>query len=190
MADRSSSSGWRAWVLGGLLPAYLLTTFGFTLARVRGDSMLPTLHSGDALLLLKYPRWLHAAGLWRSYPHRGDLLVFKAPQDSGYAYETVYGVRHRPYNIKRVLGLPGDTVGIQDGRVVVNGKVLAESYASEGFVQDQAAQRVPPGKVWVLGDNRRLGESLDSRAYGFVALRDVAGPANLRLWPRPGLMNR
>ncbi|OLV17534.1 signal peptidase I [Deinococcus marmoris] len=181
---------WRTWVLGALLPVYLLTTFVGTLARVDGDSMQETLATGDALLLLKYPRWLRAWGLPTAYPRRGDLLIFKAPADSPYSYETVWGVRHRPYNVKRALALAGDTVAIQDGRVVVNGKVLAESYASEGFLRDQPALTVPPGKVWVMGDNRRLGSSLDSRVYGPVDLRDVAGPADLRLWPQPGLIRR
>lgn len=181
---------WRVWILGALLPVYLLTTFVGTLARVDGDSMNDTLHSGDLLLLLKYPRWLRAAHLPTPYPRRGDLLIFKAPADSPYSFETVWGVRHRPYNVKRALALAGDTVAIQDGRVVLNGKVLAESYASEGFLRDQPALRVPPGKVWVMGDNRRIGASLDSRVYGPVDLRDVAGVSNLRLWPRPGLVPR
>lgn len=181
---------WRTWILGALLPVYLLTTFVGTLARVDGDSMQETLNSGDVLLLLKYPRWLRAWGLPTPYPRRGDLLVFKAPADSPYSAETVWGVRHRPYNIKRAVALAGDTVAIADGQVVVNGKALAESYASEGFVQDQPPLRVPRGKVWVIGDNRRLGSSLDSRVYGPVDLRDVAGVANLRLWPRPGLIRR
>ncbi|PNY82157.1 signal peptidase I [Deinococcus koreensis] len=181
---------WRTWILGALLPVWGLTTFGGTLARVDGDSMNETLRSGDVLLLLKYPRWLRAWGLSGVYPRRGDLVVFKGPQDSDYSYETLWGVRHRPYNIKRVLALAGDTVAVRDGRVEVNGRALLERYASEGFVSDQAAIRVPPGHLWVMGDNRRLGESLDSRAYGPVALRDVAGPADLRLWPRPGLIPR
>jgi signal peptidase I len=181
---------WRVWVLGALLPVWLLTTFGATLARVDGDSMLPTLSSGDRLLLLKYPRWLRAWGLPTPYPQRGDLLIFRAPADSPYSYETVLGVRHRPYNVKRVLALPGETVAIEDGRVVVNGRPLAGSYANDGVLSDQPPLRVLPGKVWVLGDNRLIGESLDSRAYGPVDLRDVAGPANLRLWPRPGLVAR
>ncbi|MDV6374666.1 signal peptidase I [Deinococcus arenicola] len=181
---------WRTWILGALLPVYLLTTFGGTLARVDGDSMNETLTTGDVLLLLKYPRWLRAWGLPTPYPRRGDLLIFKAPADSPYSSETVWGVRHRPYNVKRALALAGDTVAVQDGKVVVNGKPLAESYASEGFVGDQPALTVPPGKVWVMGDNRRLGSSLDSRAYGPVDLGDVAGPADLRLWPRPGLIPR
>ncbi|GGR85653.1 signal peptidase I [Deinococcus sedimenti] len=185
----SSRDSWRAW-LSSALGVYLLTTFGFTLARVDGDSMNPTLNSGDVLVLLKYPRWLRAWGLGGPYPRRGDLLIFKAPADSPYAYETVLGVQHRQYNVKRVLGLPGDTVTIRDGRVIVNGQRVAESYASEGFVEDQPPLRVPPGKVWVMGDNRRIGESLDSRTYGPVDLRDAAGPADLRLWPQPGLIRR
>ena len=181
---------WRTWILGALVPVYVLTTFVGTLARVDGDSMNPTLHTGDVLLLLKYPRWQRTWGLGGSYPRRGDLVVFKAPADSPYAYETVLGVRHRAYNIKRVLALPGDRVAIIDGHVTVNDHPLHEPYAGEGFVQDQPAQTVPVGTVWVMGDNRRLGESLDSRAYGPVALHDVAGPADLRLWPQPGLIPR
>ncbi|AWT35725.1 signal peptidase I [Deinococcus actinosclerus] len=186
---QSAPPGWRPWLLSAAA-AYLLTTFGFTLARVDGDSMNPTLTSGDLLLLLKYPRWLRAWGLGGPYPRRGDLLIFKAPAGSPYAFETLYGVRHRQYNVKRVLALPGDTVAIRDGQVVVNGRTIAESYASEGFVDDQPALRVPAGKVWVMGDNRRIGESLDSRVYGPVDLRDAAGPADRRLWPRPGLIPR
>lgn len=181
---------WRVWVLGALLPVYLVTTFLCTFARVDGDSMEPTLHTGELLLLLKYPRWLHAWHLSGEYLRRGDLVIFKAPADSPYAYETVYGVRHRPYNVKRVIGLPGDHIDITDGQIRVNGQKLAESYASkEGYVNDQS-EVVPPGKVWVMGDNRRTGASLDSRAYGPVDLRDVAGTANLRLWPDPGLLPR
>lgn len=180
----------RTWLLGALLPVYLLTTFGGTLARVDGDSMAPTLATGDLLLLLKYPRWLRAWGVPTPYPRRSDLLIFKAPADSPYAFETVWGIQHRPYNVKRVVALPGDSVAIKDGRLVVNGRILAESYASEGFIGDQNARMLPPGKLWVMGDNRRIGASLDSRAYGLVDLKDVAGPANFRLWPRPGLVGR
>ncbi len=192
--DRARSGSfwafWRVWVLGGLLPVWLFTTFVATLARVDGNSMHPTLHSGDLLLLLKYPRWLRAWGLPTAYPRRGDLLIFKAPADSPYSYETLWGVRHRPYNVKRVLALPGDTVAIEDGQLIVNGRPLAESYVNDGVLNDQPPLRVPPGKVWVMGDNRLVGESLDSRVYGSVDLRDAAGPANLRLWPDPGWVSR
>ncbi|MFC4425879.1 signal peptidase I [Deinococcus navajonensis] len=179
---------WRHWLLGILLPVYLLTTFVGTLARVDGQSMAETLHSGDLLLLLKYPRWLAVWGVPLAYPRPGDVVIFKAPADSPYSFETVWGVAHRPYNVKRVMALAGDEVAIRDGEVVVNGRVVFQGLGEEGFLNPQAPLRVPPGKIWVLGDNRRLGESLDSRAYGPVDLRDVAGPANLRLWPHPGLI--
>ncbi|ACO46456.1 signal peptidase I [Deinococcus deserti] len=181
-------TAWRTWILGALLPVYLLTTFVGTLARVDGQSMQDTLQHGDLLVLLKYPRWMQAWGLPTPYPRRGDVLIFKGPADSPYSYETLWGVRHRPYNIKRVMALPGDTVAIEDNTLVVNGREAVDPYASEGFMNDQPSVKVPPGKVWVLGDNRQLGASLDSRAYGMVHLRDSAGPANLRLWPRPGLV--
>lgn len=181
---------WRVWILGALLPVYLVTTFICTFARVDGDSMEPTLQTGQLLLLLKYPRWLRAWHLTGDYLRRGDVVIFKAPADSPYSYETVYGLRHRPYNIKRVIGLAGDKIEIKDGQISVNGQKLAESYASaEGYVTDQS-EVVPAGKVWVMGDNRRTGASLDSRAYGAVDLRDVAGTANLRLWPDAGLLPR
>lgn len=177
---------WRTWVLGALLPVYLVTTFLATFARVNGESMAPTLHSGELLLLLKAPRWLHAWHLTGPYLKRGDVVVFRISADSPYAFETVYGVHHRPYNVKRVVALAGDTVRIQDGKLLVNGHEVAESYASqEGYMNEQPEQVVPAGKVWVLGDNRRLGDSLDSRAYGPVDVRDVAGTANVRLWPAP-----
>lgn len=182
---------WRVWILGALLPVYLVTTFVATFARVDGDSMEPTLQTGNLLLLLKYPRWLRAWGLTGDYLHRGDLIIFKAPADSPYSFETVYGLRHRPYNVKRVIGLAGDKIEVHDGQVSVNGKVIAESYASqEGYVDEVPRLIVPKGKVWVMGDNRRTGASLDSRAYGPVDLRDVAGTADLRLWPKPGLVAR
>uniref|UniRef100_UPI00046F59F9 signal peptidase I n=1 Tax=Deinococcus wulumuqiensis TaxID=980427 RepID=UPI00046F59F9 len=177
---------WRTWVLGALLPVYLLTTFVGTLARVDGESMEPNLHGRELLLLLKYPRWLHTWGLTGEYLQRGDVVIFKAPADSPYAFETLYGVRHRPYNIKRVIGLPGDVIAFRDGELWRNGVKVAESYASaEGYVNDEGPLTVPPGKLWVMGDNRRTGSSLDSRSYGPVDLRDVAGAGNWRLWPAP-----
>ncbi|MGX9686994.1 signal peptidase I [Deinococcus wulumuqiensis] len=182
---------WRTWVLGALLPVYLLTTFVGTLARVDGESMEPNLHGRELLLLLKYPRWLHAWGLTGEYLQRGDVVIFKAPADSPYAFETLYGVRHRPYNIKRVIGLPGDVIAFRDGELWRNGVKVAESYASaEGYVNDEGPLTVPPGKLWVMGDNRRTGSSLDSRSYGPVDLRDVAGPVNWRLWPDPAPLAR
>jgi signal peptidase I len=170
---------WREWVLGALVPVWLVITFGFTFARVDGNSMNPTLHSGDVALLLKYPRWLRAWGLWHEYPRRGDIVVFRAPASSEYAFQTLpLGLRYRPYNIKRVIGTAGDTVDVKGGRVRVNGQPIAEPYTAVSTDRDEAAVKLGPDQIYVLGDNRVVGESVDSRYYGAVDLSDVAGPAN------------
>ncbi len=174
---------WREWLLGAALPVWLVITFGFTFARVDGDSMNPTLHSGDVALLLKYPRWLRAWGLNTviagGYPRRGDIVVFRAPASSEYAFQDGVFGRYRPYNIKRVIGLPGDTVGLSGGRVLVNGQPIAEPYTDAEADRDEPAVTLGTGQIYVLGDNRIVGESVDSRYYGPVQLSDVAGPANI-----------
>jgi len=143
--------------------------------------MNPTLHTGDVAVLLKYPRWLRAWGLWDGYPRRGDIVVFRAPASSEYAYQDGPLGRYRPYNIKRVIGVPGDSVGIRDGHVVLNGRPLTEPYTAVSTDRPEQTVRLGPGQIYVLGDNRIVGESVDSRYYGPVSLADVAGPANLHV---------
>ena len=178
---------WREWILGAALPIWVVITFGFTFARVDGDSMNPTLHTGDIALLLKYPRWLRAWKLWEGYPRRGDIVVFRAPASSPYAYQNsvfqggLFGVHPRPYNIKRVIGLPGDTVGVSGGRVRVNGRPISEPYTAVSTDRSEPAVKLGSNEIYVLGDNRLVGESVDSRYYGPVNLSDVAGPANWHL---------
>lgn len=172
----------RLWWLLLFLPLLLASP-----ARVDGNSMNPTLRTGQPLLLARYPHWLYSAGLVPLPYQRGDLVVFKAPVDSGYAWQSlnILGLewRYRPYNIKRVIGLPGDTVSLRGGAVWLNGRRLAEPYASGDAAQDAPPAHVPASKLYVLGDNRQLGESVDSRFYGVVSASDVAGTANLSLWP-------
>lgn len=178
---------WREAVLP-LLILWLISTFGLTIARVDGNSMNPTLQTGQAMLLLKYPRWGYAWHLTGLPYRRGDIVIFKAPPESEYAWETlsilgVWGVRHRSYNIKRVVGVPGDTVEIRGGQLFVNGRKVAEPYVSGEAAQDEPSSRVPPNTLYVMGDNRQLAESVDSRFYGPISVRDVAGTADIRLWP-------
>ena len=172
-----------------LLLLWFLSTFGLTVARVDGSSMGPTLQTGQVMLLLKYPRWAQAWHLSGLPYRRGDVVIFKAPPDSEYAWEMLnilgLSLRHRPYNIKRVAGLPGDTVEIRSGQLWVNGQAVADPHASGDAAQDEPPRTVPPNTLYVLGDNRVLAESVDSRFYGPVSVKDVAGTANIRLWP-PG----
>lgn len=176
----------RDWLLFAALPVWLIATFLVMLARVDGDSMNPTYHSGDALLLKKWSRWLHAWGALPKWPQRGDVIVFKGPVGHPESYaQGTFGVRYRPYLIKRVVGVAGDMVELRGGALYRNGERVAESYAGEGAGQTLAPVRVPAGSVYVLGDNRHLGESVDSRYFGPVPLKDVAGTIGARLWRAP-----
>lgn len=139
---------------------------------VEGVSMAATLRSGEVVLVERTALTDLA---------RGDVIVFNPP---------IPGYSGEPY-VKRVIGLPGDTVTIQDGSVYVNGAKLAEPYLTAGEItlpdaratSADAAESftvmVPAGTVFVLGDNRTL--SYDSRAYGPVPLASVVGRAWLAL---------
>ena len=128
-----------------------------------GPSMLPTLHSGDQVLVDKRA---YRDGL----PHRGDLVVFRRP-------------RSGEVTLKRVIGLPGDTVGIEDGVLVVNGRHRTESYADPDAIDSVyfGPVRVRAGTVFVLGDNR--ADSIDSRDFGAVTKGELIGRVRGLIWP-------
>jgi signal peptidase I len=125
--------------------------------------MLPTLRAGDRVLVDK-----------RAYrdalPRRGDLVVFHAP-------------RTGDVTLKRAVGLPGDTVAIEDGVLVVNGGRRVEPYADPDAIDSVyfGPVRVPAGAVFVLGDNR--ADSIDSREFGAVSRGRLMGRVQVRLWP-------
>ena len=131
--------------------------------RIDSASMLPTLQAGDQVLVDK-----------RAYrdvlPRRGDLVVFHAP-------------RTGDVTLKRAVGLPGDTIAIEDGVLVVNGRRQKEPYADPDAIDSVyfGPARVPADAVFVLGDNR--ANSIDSRAFGAVSHRDLMGRVRVRLWP-------
>jgi signal peptidase I len=158
--------------------------------RVDGSSMLPSLVNGEMLLvnrnsyqsydLYTLIDWLpgieHAdAKEFTPFdgPNRGDVIVFNPPVTSD-----------KPY-IKRVIGLPGDTVEIKDGGVWVNGIALDETYLHGDTTdcQPRACDPVvvPEGSVFVLGDNR--AHSSDSRYFGTVEISDIVGKAWITYWP-------
>ncbi|MBL3667220.1 signal peptidase I [Streptomyces sp. M2CJ-2] len=132
--------------------------------RVESTSMEPTLRAGDHLLV-------DERAYWRGTPRRGDLVVF----DHG-------GSRL----VKRVAAVAGDTVGIEDGVLTVDGRPVTEPAIDrrtlDGLYYGPA--HVPPGTVFVLGDNRR--HSVDSRQFGPVPVGEVTGRVLLRWWPSPG----
>lgn len=147
-----------------LVIALAVRTFVVQLYRVDGESMYPTLHHGDRLLVNKL------VYRFRS-PQPGEVVVLEDPFNPGRQL------------VKRVIAVEGEEVEVQGQAVLIDGRLLAEPYTnpnSEG-VTAIAPLTIPEGYVWVMGDNR--GGSLDSRILGPVLTKDVRGKAVALLWP-------
>jgi signal peptidase I len=146
--------------VGALLAfAYLCL---FNLSVVRGSSMAPRIHDGDRILID------HLSYVFGDV-QRGDIVVLKYPLDPSVDY------------IKRVVGLPGDEVLLQDGQVWVNGERIDEPYVDEPDPFSRQRVRVKPAHFFVLGDNRP--RSSDSREFGLVPQDYIRGRVELRVWP-------
>lgn len=162
--QRSVVWEWIETILIALILALLLRTFVVQPFQVHLSSMHPTLEEGDFILVNKLA---YKFGT----PNRGDVVVFLPPG----------GQMEKPY-IKRVIGLPGETVDIKDGRVYVNGTLLEEPYAlgeTSGGKYNHIV--VPEGTVFVMGDNRM--NSSDSRYFGPVSIDSLEGKTFLCFWP-------
>jgi len=148
-----------------ILAVVLFLAINAVSARVRVDgfSMVPTLQDGEYVLV---NRLAYRSNL----PTRGDIIVFVSPQAPNLDL------------IKRVIGLPGDTVRIFDGEVQINGHTLQEPYIAAAPVYNGEWQ-VPEGNLFVLGDNRN--DSSDSHAWGLLPIENVIGKAILIYWPIP-----
>jgi len=143
--------------VGALLAfAYLCL---FNLSVVRGSSMAPRIHDGDRILID------HLSYVFGDVK-RGDIVVLKYPLDPSVDY------------IKRVVGLPGDEVLLQDGHVWVNGELIEEPYVDEQDPFSRLRVRVKPAHFFVLGDNRP--RSSDSREFGLVSRRAARVAARAR----------
>lgn len=129
--------------------------------RVDGFSMIPTLQNGEYILV---NRLAYKTG----QPDRGDIIVFRLPGDESQDL------------IKRVIGLPGDTVHISDGIVTINGVKLEEPYIAQNPLY-YGEWTVPEGNLFVLGDNRN--DSRDSHQWGLLPLENVIGKSILIYWP-------
>jgi len=149
-----------AVALLSLLLAAWIAPFFFEIALVPTASMAGTIFPGDHLLVRHYGA---AAGI-----HRGDIVSFRAP-----------GHRELVF-VKRVVALGGDTIEIRSGQVWLNGHPVPEQYKTSARAANFAPFTVPPGRLFVLGDNRDLSE--DSRAFGAVPLADVTGRPVLICW--------
>ena len=122
--------------------------------------MKPTLYSGDRIIKLNYIK---------GFPRikRGSIISFKSPYNNKYSFA------------KRVIGLPGDKIRIEDGKVFLNNEELIEDYIEKDSITRpgywDSEWEVPEGQVFVLGDNRQKGGSSDSRDYGSIKISDITG---------------
>lgn len=170
LGSPAKPKSWFRELLEAILPALVIVLvvniFLAQATRVEGQSMEPNLHNNERLIIEKVSYYFHP-------PRRGDIVVLRRPQRSS-----------EPL-IKRVVGLPGETVEIKDGRVFINGEPLDEPYLKQATWPAMPARLVPEEHVFVLGDNRSF--SNDSRAFGMVPFTDILGRAWVRYWPPSGI---
>jgi signal peptidase I len=157
---------WVTIIAGALIVAFVVKTFLVQAFYIPSGSMLPTLQEQDRVLVNKLSYDVHDV-------HRGDIIVFKGPEQAEGQVKDL---------IKRVIGLPGDTVEAHDGQLYVNGQPLKEPYLGPGITTGPLEpQHVPPHHYWVMGDNR--GNSKDSRFFGAIDQSLIIGRAFVRVWP-------
>lgn len=149
-------------ILFAFILAFLIKSFILQISYIPTGSMIPTLNDGEAVLVVRIPYYFRE-------PTRGEIIVFKYPLDPSKEY------------VKRLIGLPGDTVEIKHGEVYVNGQLLKEDYVKRKSDDNYGPVKVPKDSYFVLGDNRPV--SVDSRYWGFVPKKNLVGKAILLLWP-------
>jgi signal peptidase I len=137
--------------------------------KVDGNSMFPTMHTGERILTSKVTYRLNM-------PHRGEIIIFTPPDEKKGDY------------VKRIIGMPGETIMLSKGDVYINGQRLNESYLPEGtrtaekkFLREGIPFQIPADNFIVLGDNRNF--SSDSREWGPVVKSEIIGKAWLQYWP-------
>ncbi|MBI2877690.1 MAG: signal peptidase I [Candidatus Tectomicrobia bacterium] len=163
-----------------IILALVIRTFVVQAFKIPSGSMIPTLLSGDHILVNKFiygvkVPFTDTTLVHFKKPQRGDIIVFKYPEDEKRDF------------IKRVVGLPGETVEIHNKQVYINGKALKESYTiyrDEGYLPDSTSPRdnygptrISAGHLFVMGDNR--DNSMDSRFWGFLDETKIKGKAFL-----------
>ncbi len=176
---------WAVLIASALIIALVVKAFLFQAFYIPSDSMVPTLKTNDRVIVNKVSYHLHPV-------HRGDIVVFTTPKgpDGKPIDATIKDL------VKRVIGLPGETVSEKDGHVLINGRAINESYLPAGTISDCAqfvtncfpSGPLPANHYWVMGDNR--GGSRDSRSFGAIKRSEIVGRVFLRIWPpnRLGLL--
>lgn len=161
---RSAMASWIRDLLVALAIAAFIIIFLYQPVKVEGTSMMPGLTDQERIFINKFVYRFESIS-------RGDIVVFHNPQDPSTSF------------IKRVIGVAGDRIQIDDGRVYVNGRLLTEPYIPEQFRDYVSSPEliVPPKTYFVLGDHRNM--SWDSRKFGPVEEKHIYGKAVFVYWP-------
>ncbi|TKD72034.1 signal peptidase I [Pseudalkalibacillus hwajinpoensis] len=176
MKTESQSNWLKEWgtpLLFAIILAFVIKMFFVAPYIVEGASMDPTLHDGDRLLVNKFISYV------QDEPARGDIIIIK-------------DVEAEKHYVKRVIGLPGDTVEMKQDKLLVNGEELNEPYLSSNrsdaetmgmhLTEDFGPVNVPEDQLFVMGDNRL--RSMDSRnGLGKIELDEVVGKAEVVWFP-------
>ncbi|MDD5173810.1 MAG: signal peptidase I [Candidatus Omnitrophota bacterium] len=179
---KSEIREWAESIIIALILALLIRTFVIQAFKIPSGSMIPTFEIGDRIFVNKF---IYGAKIPFTdikfpalrQPHRGDIIVFVSPETPKKDF------------VKRLIALEGETVEIQAGNILINGKrvdgpdsVKSNYYYNRGeFGKDGTAITVPNGFYFVLGDNS--ANSRDSRYWGFVPKKNLIGKAVLLYWP-------
>jgi signal peptidase I len=149
-------------IIAFTLLIFLVVRFAAQTFRVDGPSMQPGLHTDEYVLVNKVAYLFHE-------PQRGDVIVFRYPINPDQDF------------IKRIIGIPGDTIQTTSDAVIVDGHMLDEPYISTAFNYNSNTWKLGPGEFFVMGDNR--DNSLDSRTWGPLNQSYIVGKAVAVYWP-------
>lgn len=161
--------GWLLYIAIVIGATYLIVTFVGQRTRVSGDSMESSLHNGDNLIVDKLSYHFRE-------PERYEVVVFP------------YKYQENTFYIKRIIGLPGETIQIKDGKVYINNKVLGETYGLEEIESGREGIAIDPitlgpDEYFVLGDNRNHSSDSREQSVGVLTKDDLIGRAWIRIWP-------
>lgn len=173
--EKSTSDKWKErflniiWIVAIFLVAILIVEFVGQRTKVDGRSMEPTLQDGDQLIVDKISYRFRD-------PERFDIIIFPYHGDGS----------KKTYYIKRIIGLPGETIQIVDGKIYINGEVLEENYGKEVMEgAGRASQPIVLGddEYFVLGDNRNNSKDSRVESVGNIKRSDIIGRAWIRIFP-------
>ncbi|TFJ94484.1 signal peptidase I [Lentibacillus salicampi] len=164
--SKKKNGGWGEWlkpILIAVLIAFFLRSFVFVASVVEGKSMVPTLEDGEVVLFNKFTYWFNDV-------QRGDVVIIN---------------RSKKNYVKRIIGLPGETISVENQTLYIDGEKYEQSFITETF-KDGTGRfdpvKVPEDSYFVMGDNRKI--SKDSRnGLGFISEENIAGKSEFVIFP-------